>query len=708
MQYYNLRSALRDETGISEMTNAEEYIDEIIIVIQNMMFGIDANRYANFRLVNLVSNEGGLTFSWESKSEESICPRCGTKSNTKRHTYKTRILMDEPILGKPVTHCLRENVYICTRCGENGANISFVEDISTICRRPYIKTTINLDEKIVNDAIERSANGLAKDYEGTISVSGETILNRLKEAGGMVTEKNLTDTTGVKILSVDDNNSRKGAPSSAYTVVVDIERHIILVVAKGADSETAQKIFNRFPDAEKLSRDRDCAYAKAGKECKLEQIADIFHLVANAHDAVKEALSKGLDYNIYVKEGEGWVELPVAGALPETAEAGGTISVSTLADDDITQRVHLASLSAKQEEKYRTVIELLRLHDQGLSSKEIDKRLGIARAVRVKLFSEAAEVISGVEEKIDEYYANIGQRKCRQKTIVKKARHSSDSIVEPYSEVVMKMVHEGHTHRAIHPVIKEMGYTGSANAIYQYILKRRHEAPPGQTSAPDNDTPPPNGAAPRPPRVSIQRTTKTAIYKFVLREASAGRKAEREASQNKPGVPADKPEPAEDAEKSPLKKGSDFYSAGIAEIIMGKEKAPSGEKKTVKPDFKSIADQNPVIWQSVDFLRDLHSFIDKASIEGMDIFIAKYSDCGISPFEKYAKGIKSDYRAVENAILNRDINNGQIEGFNDKIKLLRRIRFGRSKEELVNAFSVLSTQPKFRYSNYPELMLRVS
>jgi len=708
MQYYNLRTVLRDETGLGEMTNAEEYIDEIIIVIQNMMFSIDANRYANFRLINIVSNEEGITFSWESKTEESICPRCGTKSNTKRHTYKTRILVDEPILGKPVMHYLKENVYICTTCSENGENKSFVEDISTICRRSNIKTTINLDEKIVNDAINRSANGLAKDYKETINISGETILNRLKEAGGMVTEKNLTDTNGVKILSADDNNARKGAPSSAYTVVVDIERHIILVVAKGANSETAQKIFDRFPNAERLSRDRDCAYAKAGKECNLEQIADIFHLVANAHDAVKEAISKGLDYNIYVKEGEGWVELPDAGALPKSAEAGETIVVTTLADEDITQRVHLASLSAKQEEKYRRVIELLRLHDQGLSSKEIDKRLGITRADRVKLFSGAAEVINDVEEKIDEYYANIGQRKCRQKTINKKAKHSNNSIVEPYSEVVMKMVNEGYSHRTIYPVIKEMGFTGSANAIYQYILKKRFEASPKRTSSPDNNTPLPNDIAPRPPRVSIQRTTKTAVYRFVLHEASVRREAEREASNNRPDLPADKPEPAEEAEKAPQKKGSAFYSQGIAEIIMGKEKTPSDEKKTVKPDFKSIADQNPVIWQSVDFLCGLHSFIDKASTAEMDIFIAKYIGCGISPFEKYAKGIKSDYRAVENAILNRDINNGQIEGFNDKIKLLRRIRFGRSKEELVNAFSVLSTQPKFRYSYYPELVLSVS
>ena len=123
-------------------------------------------------------------------------------------------------------------------------------------------------------------------------------------------------------------------------------------------------------------------------------------------------------------------------------------------------------------------------------------------------------------------------------------------------------------------------------------------------------------------------------------------------------------------------------------------------KKNVKPDFMAIADSNPIVWQSVDFLCDLHGFIDSASVCGLDAFIAKYGTCGIAPFERYAKGLKEDHRAVENAILNRGVNNGQIEGFNDKIKLLRRIRFGRARDELVNAFSVLSTQPKFRYSDY--------
>ena len=371
MQYYNLRSALLDETGIGEMTNAEEYLDRVLLVIQNMLFSIDVSKFANFQLKNLVSNEGGFTFSWESVSTSSPCPRCGEISHTERHTYKSRIVIDEPIIGLPVMHYLREKLFICQNCKGNGGSGGFVEDISRICRKPYLKTTSNLDEKIVNDGINRSANGLANDYLGSIKISAGTIMNRVKEAGGMVTEKNLTDTGNVKVLSIDDNNARKGASSSANTVVVDIDRHIVLVVAKGADSELAKKIFDRFPNAEKLSRDRACAYSKAGNECGLEQVADIFHLVANAHDAVKEALSRGLDYNIYTKVGDGWIEMPISAPLPGMPDAVGTVAATTLADGDIALRVYLASLSERQERKYRMAIELLRLNDQGLSSTPI-------------------------------------------------------------------------------------------------------------------------------------------------------------------------------------------------------------------------------------------------------------------------------------------------------------------------------------------------
>ena len=135
-------------------------------------------------------------------------------------------------------------------------------------------------------------------------------------------------------------------------------------------------------------------------------------------------------------------------------------------------------------------------------------------------------------------------------------------------------------------------------------------------------------------------------------------------------------------------------------VLSSAQKRRPELKKTEKPDYNAVAEKNPIVGQSIDFLYDLHNFVDNADIQGLDNFIDKYGVCGIGPFEKYAKGFKEDYASIKTAILNREINNGMIEGFNDKIKLLRKIRYGRAKDELINAVSVLSTQPGFRYSNY--------
>jgi len=682
------------------MTEADEHIDAVILVVKNLLFSVDANRFEKFKLMNIVSNENGFTFTWESKSTSSPCSRCGSVSHTERHTYKNRVIIDEPILGLPVMHSLRTKTYICHPCKESGMPESFVEDISTISRKPYIKTTTNLDEKIVNDGIYRSANGLAGDYNGSIKISQGTILNRVKEAGGMATEKNLTETESVRALSVDDNNARKGAPSTATTVVVDIERHIILVVAKGADSDAAKRVFERFPNAEKLSRDRASAYSKAGDECGLAQAADIFHLVCNAHDAVKEALSQGMSHNIYTKSGDGWIEMPAAGPLPDLPDLDSPVPIFTLAEEDIAVRVQLASLTDRQERKYRRVIELLRLLDQGFGSKEICSRLGISNAERIKLLVEAADVVNGVEEKIDDRIENAGKGKTQRKATGKRAKPSSESIVAPYGDVVMKMVGEGGNHRSIHPVIQGIGYEGSANAIYQYIFKKRNEEAPGTDGGTAAAVSADAGAAPpRPPRVSMQRVTKTAVYKFVLHEAAVKRGTKTNDASDAADADGDRPEPVAGAGGTGGK-SSAFCSDSVAKIIFGTEKAPEVKKKSMKLDFGEVADKHPVVGQSIDFLFDLHNFIDNADVKGLDRFIDIYSSCGVEAFEKYAKGLKGDYASVEFAILNRDINNGMIEGFNDKIKLLRKIRYGRAKEELVNAVSVLSTQARFRYSNY--------
>jgi hypothetical protein len=575
---YDLLSELNNSNIFGNLLRADETLSQIILVIQGLFFGIDCNPFHNFRLNNIALSENGYTFSWNSKSECSICPKCGTKSIRKRGTPIGRVVIGEEILGKPVIHSLQKFQFICENCNKLGKNGRFVEDDSEICERRR-KTTRKLDEKVVNDGIYRSANGLANDYAGKIDIGRETILNRIKEAGALVTAKNITDTDHIKVLSVDDNNGRKGNSSTASTVIIDAESHVILVVAEGATSEKAEQLFKCFTKAEGLSRDRAGAYTKAGDSCNFKQYADIFHLVKNGHEAVKDVLSKELPHNIYIREGDGWIELPAPGVTTigtETVE--NTVHVTTLSAEDIDLRVNLAQLSAKQEQKYRMTIELLQLHDQGLSTKEIRKRIDLTQAKQIALLRDVADIINGVEEKIDLCQGDIS-RTLRQNSMSKNPQSSSKSIVAPYADTVIQMVKEGHTHQAIHPVIVEMGFKGSQSAIYQYILKRRYEESieekvrMAQSMSADN-------AVQRPPRVSMQRTTKTNVYKFVLHEVSEERKKKEEGSVEDitPVIEA-LPNDNTSVETQSHKKQNIALSEELASIIMKNERESRLKKK---------------------------------------------------------------------------------------------------------------------------------
>ena len=170
---YDLLSELDNPAIRDNLLQADEALNRIILMIQGLFFEIDCKAFANFRLTNLTLNEKGYTFFWHSISESSTCPRCGTESNSKRGFSRERKVVGEAILGKSVKHKLKKRIFICKACKSQGNPTNFTEDTSEICG-PRRKTTRGLDEKIINDGISRSANGLAKDYFGEINVSRKT------------------------------------------------------------------------------------------------------------------------------------------------------------------------------------------------------------------------------------------------------------------------------------------------------------------------------------------------------------------------------------------------------------------------------------------------------------------------------------------------------------------------------------------------------
>ena len=303
----------------------------------------------------------------------------------------------------------------------------------------------------------------------------------------------------------------------------------------------AQKVIKQFPTASILSRDRGSAFSSAGKKEGKEQVADRFHLVQNIHQTIKDILSTEMPYDIFIRSGDGWTRMVNSAdedSTPDTTDntdiAASVADTESLVvvfpaneeDGDAEIRIRLAGLNASQADKYRKTRSIIEMAENGLRTGEIAKRLSISKLDVISFRRDAPETLNKVEDKIDEYYKMQANKQWEyhQKTIAKNARHSSESIVEPFKEVVINMFLEGYNHRSIHPVIKDQGFSGSKNAIYQFIIKYCHEnnISYGRNARviPLEERNEDITLIPRPQKISIERICRKTVYEYILKAAS--------------------------------------------------------------------------------------------------------------------------------------------------------------------------------------------
>lgn len=70
------------------------------------------------------------------------------------------------------------------------------------------------------------------------------------------------------------------------------------------------------------------------------------------------------------------------------------------------------------------------------------------------------------------------------------------------------------------------------------------------------------------------------------------------------------------------------------------------------------------------------------------LFIENYQGCGVKELAGFAKGLGKDIEAVENAVAS-DYSNGFVEGTNSKLKMIKRLMYGRCSKELLEAKMML-------------------
>jgi len=480
-----------------------------------------------FELENIELDDKAIRYYWSSRSGQAECPKCNKPSLNERKDYQSKPIQDIASDGRAVYHEIRLKRYYCDNpeCETKIFVERFYEFTEENARKTHRFIERCKDLAVANGNLPAEREIRA---EGSV-VCDDTISKYVKAEAAKVIKANLSK-DNVKVLSVDDFNTRKGDRSSGCTVFIDQETHKVLIIVKGTTKEAVQNVIEKFPSSEFLSRDRACSLSSAGDACGKIQVADRFHLIQNIHKAIDEALMAEIPANIFLKEGEGWIDL---------AQGSGAGTILTVPQEDIEKRIQLAGLTETKAEKYRNTLKMLEMSDKGLRTADIAKALEIPQKAVTELRRSAATIIKEVQDKITrriEKYPENSKGQGRppadgdRKTLGPNPRSARESIVEPYRDIVVEMWNAGYSHHKIHPAIVAEGFSGCKAAIYQYIWKLEYEDPcvltrkikqkkPGTPWVDSFD----KLEAQNLPDLTLENVPRNSVYKSILNECKSAR-----------------------------------------------------------------------------------------------------------------------------------------------------------------------------------------
>ena len=665
------------------------------------------------QLQNIERGNKEMRFIWASRSTGATCPKCNHESTSKHGDKDFRTIQDIPRDGKSVFHNVEVNKYNCNN--PNCEAKVFVEHIPTLIGDKYARKTIRFTEYCIARAAASSCNRAEGDIkrEGGV-VSNDSIARYLKAEASKIVKANLESDSvralEVRVLSVDDFNLRKGDKSSGCTVFVDGDTHRVLILAKGTTKEAAMKVMEKFRSVEILSRDRATSYAAAGKELGLTQVADRFHLIQNVQKAVNDALAAEFPARVFIRSGDGWISTE---SDTDGAAAPGNARYRVAAED-VEERVRLAGLTPTKAKKYRDTLQMLELDSAGLRTAQIAESMGVSQPYVRLLRRNAVITLQEVNERIAKRAEVIKSipapnmeppgKKAVKTVGGERVKPSGESIVAPYREAVITMWKAGGNHRTIHKTLVDMGFNGSMNAIYQYILKLKKESPEIMVREKPEKSPAWAGdfeldKAESLPDASLDSCTRDDVYAEILRQARETRPKNQCVDNTSSTGPETekKPEAGEKKQNGsrPASTKTSPLPPDILDLMYGPEDAASnnepepGKKNNKTRVLTTIQSQYMIISALVLFLTEFYFIIDNNNIDALNSFIEKYKTSSIDALSQFANGLEMDYEAVKNSLIYKDISNGPTEARNSLTKSYHRRSRGRAGLELLQAYILI-------------------
>jgi len=432
----------------------------------------------------------------------------------------------------------------------------------------------------------------------------------------------IVDNSSVKKICVDDFALKKRVDYG--TVMVDLESHRIIDMIPSRDINDVKNWLASYPKIEVLSRDGAQLYANAAKSVfpDVIQVSDRFHLIKG----ITEAIDK-----IIIRLYPARLEIPAVSEQPE--------EIKNLLN--INNRVQRIKYAQKQRESGMTVAEIaFILHS---TTKTVNNYLSIDVAtLEDNLIAREEQHKLALEQKqkdIDEIRSMASKGIAVEQ--IAKITHHTPKTIQRYLDTLYS-VENGHYHIRIPgklaPYEKEVIELRSKGITYAKI----HEIISAKGY---------NGSV-------------ASLRMFIQKER----------------------------QRNNLKSDGTEYNSDYQpkEFVQRKSISQLIYKKIddvftiTEQQLEQVLKTYPLIGELYALIKEFYEIVFSKKSDKLDGWLAKLDKYDIPELQTYVNGVRKDITAVKNGI-DFQYNNGLAEGSVNKIKVIKRIMYGRNSFELLKA-----------------------
>jgi transposase len=421
-------------------------------------------------------------------------------------------------------------------------------------------------------------------------VSGDTLLR-------LIRRNPLPAFPAVEVLGVDDWAWRRGHRYG--TILCDLPRHRPVDLLPERSAESLSAWLKDRSEVQTISRDRAACYAEGATKGAPEavQVADRFHLLHNLREAVERLLDRHV--------GDVTTAARVAAETrgpPGTEEAPVPAPSAPISDASPTTNT---AAHERRLARYRQVMDL---HAQGVSLREIGRRLGLHRST-VRRFVRAGQ-------------------------FPERATRSYEQLTDRYEAYLRRRWEAGcHNARQLYGEVRAQGYRGSYCVVRRCVAPWREPAEAAHTP----------GARPAPKRRrSVARLSSKRVTSLLLRE-------------------------------------------------------PAARSDEEQRFVETLRQRCPKVDRGADLAQAFTSIVRERRAADFDGWIARSREAGCPrEMRVFVEGLLKDEAAVR-AALSLPWSNGQVEGHVNRLKLIKRMMYGRGGFDLLRR-RVLHRPPGCRYA----------